>query len=455
MFMSFCIRCVKVALVRAGLCCLGIFILNLIVPYILGTESTMADAEDSYMDFWFVRLSVNLLGYATIFVPGYLLIRYLRKVRYDETAGTSSPGFFQQLAKLCVFGKENEHNSEANSSGGKTTDPLDLSKSAMVLIVCFLGLQGSYLTWGLLQERIMTFEYGASADTKGEYFKNSQFLVFINRILAFTIGIVVLFMKKQPPHTAPLYKYSYSSFSNIMSSWFQYEALKFVSFPTQVLAKASKVIPVMLMGKVVSKKTYEYHEYITAGMISLGVGLFLLTSGDVTRDSTKTTTIAGVIMLVGYMSFDSFTSNWQGELFKTYKMSSIQMMAGVNMFSCLLTSVALIEQGGFVECIAFMFKFPTFVVHAVILSLCSACGQLFIFYTIERFGPVTFTIIMTLRQAFAILLSCIIYGHPLTFLGIIGVCIVFLALFLRIYANQRACAIRLAREAMERNSSNV
>ncbi|XP_060555317.1 adenosine 3'-phospho 5'-phosphosulfate transporter 1-like isoform X3 [Ruditapes philippinarum] len=441
-----------IALVRAGLCCLGIFILNLIVPYILGTESTMADAEDSYMDFWFVRLSVNLLGYATIFVPGYLLIRYLRKVRYDETAG---PGFFQQLAKLCVFGKENEHNSEANSSGGKTTDPLDLSKSAMVLIVCFLGLQGSYLTWGLLQERIMTFEYGASADTKGEYFKNSQFLVFINRILAFTIGIVVLFMKKQPPHTAPLYKYSYSSFSNIMSSWFQYEALKFVSFPTQVLAKASKVIPVMLMGKVVSKKTYEYHEYITAGMISLGVGLFLLTSGDVTRDSTKTTTIAGVIMLVGYMSFDSFTSNWQGELFKTYKMSSIQMMAGVNMFSCLLTSVALIEQGGFVECIAFMFKFPTFVVHAVILSLCSACGQLFIFYTIERFGPVTFTIIMTLRQAFAILLSCIIYGHPLTFLGIIGVCIVFLALFLRIYANQRACAIRLAREAMERNSSNV
>lgn len=43
--------------------------------------------------------------------------------------------------------------------------------------------------------------------------------------------------------------------SNVMSSWFQYEALKYVSFPTQVLAKASKVIPVMLMGKVVQGKT--------------------------------------------------------------------------------------------------------------------------------------------------------------------------------------------------------
>ncbi len=37
---------------------------------------------------------------------------------------------------------------------------------------------------------------------------------------------------------APLFKYSFCSFSNIMSSWCQYEALKYVSFPTQVLAKA-------------------------------------------------------------------------------------------------------------------------------------------------------------------------------------------------------------------------
>lgn len=75
------------ALIQAGACCVFIAILNVLVPYVLGTESTMADAEESYMDFWLIRLAVNLLGYATIFVPGYLLIRYLRKIRYDETAG--------------------------------------------------------------------------------------------------------------------------------------------------------------------------------------------------------------------------------------------------------------------------------------------------------------------------------------------------------------------------------
>ena len=76
----------------------------------------------------------------------------------------------------------------------------------------------------------------------GENFKNSQFLVFINRVLALAIGWIVLQLIRQPRHTGPLYKYSYCSFSNVMSSWFQYEALKFVSFPTQVLCKASKVL---------------------------------------------------------------------------------------------------------------------------------------------------------------------------------------------------------------------
>ncbi|KAK3093753.1 hypothetical protein FSP39_019702 [Pinctada imbricata] len=418
----------------------GLFIANLILPCVLGTESSTEEVKGpgSYMDFWVVRLALNLVGYATIFVPGIIIVRYLRKINFNENAG---PGLLNMMLKNCVFGKESHSSSLEEGGGSSKTEPEkeeSTLQTALTLLFCVVGLQGSYLTWGVLQERIMTFEYGKEGESgKGEFFKNSQFLVFINRILAFLIGLIVLTVRHQPQHTTPLYKYSFSSFSNIMSSWCQYEALKFVSFPTQVLAKASKVIPVMLMGKIVSKRTYEYHEYLTAVMISVGVSLFLLTSGDVTRHKGTVTTMSGVILLAGYMLFDSFTSNWQGELFKRYQVSSVQMMTGVNLFSCLLTGVSLIEQGGFFESLAFMGRNPTFFFHAVILSICSACGQLFIFYTISKFGAVTFTIIMTIRQGLAILLSCIIFGHPVTVIGFIGILVVFIALFLRIYANQR------------------
>lgn len=44
------------------------------------------------------------------------------------------------------------------------------------------------------------------------------------------------------------------------------------------------------------------------------------------------------------------------------------------------------------------FQHSKFIIDCVILSISSAIGQLFIFYTIAHFGPVVFTIIMTLRQ---------------------------------------------------------
>lgn len=41
---------------------------------------------------------------------------------------------------------------------------------------------------------------------------------------------------------------------------------------------------------------------------------------------------------------------------------------------------------------------PKFIIDCVILSISSAIGQLFIFYTISKFGAVVFSIIMTVRQ---------------------------------------------------------
>lgn len=255
---------------------------------------------------------------------------------------------------------------------------------------------GSYLTWGLLQEKIITQEY-VDSEGKKAMFRDSQFLVFVNRALALVVSGVYLLVQQQPRHRAPLYKYSYASFSNIMSAWFQYEALKFVSFPSQVLAKSCKIIPVMLMGKVVSRTKYEFYEYLTAGLISVGMVFFLMGSADGSARSSITT-MTGVLLLTLYMVFDSFTANWQSDLFKSYQMSSIQMMCGVSLFSTMFTLASLCIQGGFLESFVFGMDHPKFIVDCVILSISSSVGQLFIYFTISKFGAVGFTIIMTIRQ---------------------------------------------------------
>uniref|UniRef100_A0A182THS4 Adenosine 3'-phospho 5'-phosphosulfate transporter 1 n=1 Tax=Anopheles melas TaxID=34690 RepID=A0A182THS4_9DIPT len=402
---------------------------------------------------WLLRLLVNLFGYFCIFIPGVLIYKYAKRTKYMERSDRSH---LSALVKFCYSGTGTDGldrplDGPAGAGKGATGNKRTTAQECALLCYCLVGLMGSYLTWGVLQEKIMTQEYEGPEKRKS-HFKDSQFLVFSNRVLGFLITAVYLVAKRQFRHRAPLYKYSFASFSNIMSAWFQYEALKFVNFPTQVLAKSCKIIPVMIMGKIISRNKYEFYEYLTAVMISVGMIFFLTGSTDESKASAMTT-LTGVLLLTFYMIFDSFTSNWQGELFKSYSMSSIQMMCGVNLFSTLFTGASLAMQGGFYSSLVFAVDHPKFVIDCVVLSISSAIGQLFIFYTIATFGAVVFTIIMTLRQAVAILLSCLIYQHRISFLGVVGVLIVFLAIFLRVYCNQRLKAIKQRHQSTQGGGS--
>lgn len=178
-------------------------------------------------------------------------------------------------------------------------------------------------------------------------------------------------------------------------------------------------------------------------MISAGVMTFLMgraqdgNSRGSSIHHVTTTSFSGLILMAGYLLFDSFTPNWQKKLYQQYHMSSLQMMCGVNCFSCVLTLVTELEQGALNSGIFFGLRHPEFFLDVTVVSLTSAVGQLFIFYTIAQFGAVVFTTIMTIRQMLAILLSCFLFGHRLNSHAILGVALVFCAIFIQFYLDKR------------------
>lgn len=348
------------------------------------TLSQLVDAQAKEYS-WILKLLVNCFGYSCVFVPGFLIYKYVQRTNYLEKSGMLLHIFYVVIISIWVFialdktyihaavsmcingntGFDGERDEPLQKAGvesvvagpsppaQKSTPPKrTTSQEAILLIWCFGGLMVSYLTWGVLQEKIMTQEYYNFEGVKS-HFKDSQFLVFSNRFLAFIVACIVLQYKRpMTRHRAPLYKYSFASFSNIMSAWFQYEALKFVNFPTQVLAKSCKIIPVMLMGKILSKNKYQCYEYFTAVLISLGMVFFMMGSANSDK-SNGVTTMTGIVLLAMYMIFDSFTANWQGDLFKAYAMTPLQMMCGVNLFSTIFTAASLSVQGGFMDSLTF------------------------------------------------------------------------------------------------------
>ncbi len=79
---------------------------------------------------------------------------------------------------------------------------------------------------------------------------------------------------------APWYNYAFVSVSNVVATFCQYEALKYVSFPVQTLGKCAKMLPVMVWGILIMRKRYTYKDFGLALSITGGCTLFLLT-GDI------------------------------------------------------------------------------------------------------------------------------------------------------------------------------
>jgi len=277
--------------------------------------------------------------------------------------------------------------------------------------------------------------------SNGELFNSSRFLVFANRIIALLVCIPILWWQQSrpgaKPHKLPLYHYSYCSVSNIVSSACQYEALKFVSFPTQVLAKACKMVPVMLMGYAVSGKRYKLAEYVVAVGVTVGVVLFKLNEAN--DAPVRGTQAVGILLIVLYMVADSFTSNWQGKIFSDHEVSSMQMMCVVNLFSSAFTAASIFVgmEVGYV--VHFLTSAPELMGHVMLMAVCSAIGQLFIFYTIKAFGPLVFATIQTVRQFLSVILSIIVFAHPVNAGECLGIAIVFASLGAQIAwkANER------------------
>jgi len=131
----------------------------------------------------------------------------------------------------------------------------------------------SLVIYGLLQERIMTQPYD-----DGVFFRSSAYLVLNNRVIAILIAIIIIkYRGERLTNQAPLVKCAGISISNTIATYCQYEALKYVSFPTQTLGKCGKMIPVMILGILISGKKYGWKDFFVAILVTVGCVLFIQT----------------------------------------------------------------------------------------------------------------------------------------------------------------------------------
>jgi adenosine 3'-phospho 5'-phosphosulfate transporter B2 len=178
----------------------------------------------------------------------------------------------------------------------------------MHLLACFSGIMIFFLVYGLTQEKIMTTSYDetgknfpvsyiyltfrepfTSQGSDGGRFKDTAFLVFINRIVSIMVSLIIMIWLKPEPlrPSVPLHFYGIISISNFLSTFCQYEALKYVTFPIQTLGKCAKMIPVLVIGTITGRKQYSWREYLIGIVVMCGCFIFLTTGVRAAYDNCK------------------------------------------------------------------------------------------------------------------------------------------------------------------------
>lgn len=331
-----------------------------------------------------------------------------------------------------VGGKGKENFLELEFEQENTSRPEVMKRLAF----CVFMLNVTFVTWGLLQERMLTRRYPRNT---GEFFTYSYALVFTNRLWTLIMsGMLLIYLKPKRSSSTVIYEYSFPSISNMLSSWCQYESLRYVSFPAVTLFKSFKLAPVMAMGKFLGNKQYPQYDYYVALLIGIGITLFISSTDEIKfgyniYDQNDAPVWTGIMLLGIFLFFDSFTSQWQSRMFQRHRdLSMVELMFATSAFSSLLSFITLIHSQELWPALDFVYRHSEIHFHFFLFSICSTIGQLLIFYTIKNFGAVVFTLIMTTRVLLSIALSCHIYDHKVTSTGFFGLVLVLSAILYRI-----------------------
>lgn len=314
--------------------------------------------------------------------------------------------------------------------------------STLKFIIYAAGIGLSYLYFGIVQEDITYSRHGPQ-NLKFTYTKSLiLFQCLFNTI--FAKFILTYVMKQGYDNTKSSY-YAMSALTYLTAMVSSNMALQHVNYPTQVVGKSCKPIPIMILGVLLGKKRHSLKKYLFVSMIVIGVVLFMynknksiskLDPGSMANENqsylAKLTASIGMgeLLLLLSLTMDGLTGAVQERMKGEYHTKSGHMMYKMNLWSTFFLLAVTLISGELFECIDFIKQHNNLITKIALFSSLSAIGQLFIFLTVSEFGPLPCSIITTTRKFFTVLASVFLFGNKLTSNQWIGTTFVFTGLTL-------------------------
>jgi UDP-galactose transporter B1 len=200
---------------------------------------------------------------------------------------------------------------------------------------------------------------------------------------------------------------------------FGFAALSHISYPTMVLGKSCKLVPVMIANVFLYRRKFAAYKYLVVAMVTSGITMFMGFSNEgASKKHTSTELnrngLLGIAYLLINLALDGVINSTQDEIFSHYKVTGQQMMFIMNLCSTIVTSSLAVlplpyipvihpsdsTQSELAGALEFLRTHPSALGPLLKFALTGAMGQLFIYETLQHFGSLTLVCVLNLICVF-------------------------------------------------------
>ncbi|EKX39359.1 hypothetical protein GUITHDRAFT_114557 [Guillardia theta CCMP2712] len=290
------------------------------------------------------------------------------------------------------------------------------SKGAMQSVkvaLAIAGIFGSFGYFAVLQEDLFKKSYA------GQKFKATFFMMVAERGANALVALFFLLIFGGSNLKIPIKEISVSGASQMLAMAASNEALRYVSYPTQVLGKSCKMVPVFLMGILIGGKKYGWDTYLQVITVTAGVVIFNFGAPAKPGKGGGSDSAYGLSLIALSLVLDGVTGGLQDRVKKTAqtlnnnpkaKPSMFESMMYTNLAGAVVALAFCVATGQLQEGIDFCKRSEEFIYALSAFSISSAVGQCFIYFTVTEFGPLLLSTVTTTRKIFSTVYS--VFRNP-------------------------------------------
>lgn len=255
---------------------------------------------------------------------------------------------------------------------------------------------------------------------------------------------------RKPSKPFPFLSFALVGFLAIVTIGASNKSIQFLSYPTQVIFKSCKLLPVMAVGVLLMRKTYEPLHYVSVSMLTIGLVVFSVGDSFVNVSFD----VYGIFLISLALLSDAFIGNVQEKVMKQHKYSAMEMIAYSKGIGAVLLFLISAGSGELIPFILYCISNPSTLPLVLSFSIVGAVGEVFVMKMVKRFGALVAVTVTSMRKVFTILVSFLLFPKPMSHFHVIGLFIVGSGIAMNIYVKNKSL-IRSWLKPMQIRSSIV